>query len=178
MAITFSQMLDQARSRGQIADASKWFEQTFSDLRSPTHSIINKDDRYLTRDLQIGKMYLFHYDPKHKDKLPLYDRFPIIFPFDYAPNGFYGINFHYIPYIQRARLLDSLMSASNSKSMSDKMKLNLSYDILKAIANSKYFLPCIKRYLNNHVRSRFLMIPSSQWAKALFLPLEQFVYKK
>jgi hypothetical protein len=178
MAITFKQMLDQARSRGQIADASTWFQQTFSDLSAPTQAVINKSDRYLTRDLQIGKMYLFHYDPKHKDKLPLYDKFPIIFPFDHAPNGFMGINFHYIPYIQRARLLDSLMSASSSKSMTEAMRLNLSYDVLKAVANSRYFKPCVKRYLNNHVRSRFLLIPPSQWAKALFLPLEQFVYKK
>lgn len=171
-------MLDQARSRGQIADASTWFQQTFSDLKTPTATIINKNDSNLTKNLQIGKMYLFQYDPKLKKTLPLYDRFPLIFPFDHAENGFYGINFHYIPYIQRARLLDSLMSLSSSKAMTESMRLNMNYRLLKSVAKAKYFEPCIKRYLNSHIRSRFLLIPPSQWAKALFLPLEDFVYKK
>ena len=45
----------------------------------------------------IGQLYLFQYDAKWKDILPYWDMWPLIFPFDYAKNGFYGINLHYLP---------------------------------------------------------------------------------
>ena len=30
----------------------------------------------------IGKMFFFEYDPKHKATLPIYDRFPLVFPIE------------------------------------------------------------------------------------------------
>ena len=44
------------------------------------------DDRNIgTRSTpDIGGFYLYQYDPKWKDKLPWYDIFPLVFPFDYA----------------------------------------------------------------------------------------------
>ena len=42
-----------------------------------------QDSRFM-----MGNMYLFAYDPKHKDTLPYYDRFPIIFPINKAKGGF------------------------------------------------------------------------------------------
>lgn len=180
MAITYNQMLKQAIGRGQIADASGWFVDTFSKLNTiNTKSMIRKaDEAMLSSSLTIGKMYLFHYDPKHKDTLPLYDRFPLIFPFDHAPGGFYGINFHYLPYQQRARLLDSIMPLSDTEKFDEKMRLVMSYKLLKSVAKIKLLEPCVKRYLNGHVKSRFLMVPPQEWSKALFLPLDDFVYNK
>ncbi len=176
---TYSQMLKQAVSRGAVKDASDWFFDTFQQLsKLDTRVLINKGEERLTKTVVIGRMYLFHYDPKWKDVLPLYDRFPLIFPFERAEGGFLGINFHYLPYVQRARLLDSLMTLSTNKNFDDKMKLNLSYRLLKSAAKSRLFEPCIKRYLNSHVRSRFLLVPPQEWNKALVLPLEDFVYKK
>ena len=32
----------------------------------------------------IGRMYLFMYDPKWEKKLPWYDVYPLVIPFDYA----------------------------------------------------------------------------------------------
>jgi len=178
MAITYEQMLKQSISKCQIVDASKWFEDTFKNVSRPTDSIIDNAKSGLKSGIQIGKMYLFHYDPKHKKTLPLYDRFPLIFPFDHAESGFYGLNFHYIPYMQRARLLDNLMSLVNDKGLSNDARLNLNYRLLKSVSKAKLFEPCVKRYLNSHVRSRFLQISPSEWAKALMLPLDDFVYRK
>ena len=47
-----------------------------------------------TRDL-IGRMFMFFYDPKTKDTLPFYDRFPLIVMVGPAAGGFYGLNLHY-----------------------------------------------------------------------------------
>lgn len=179
MAQTYQQMLNQAISKGMVADARTWFDTTYRDLSSKsTISVINKGDDRLTKTLTIGKMYLFHYDPKHKATLPLYDRFPLIFPFEHVENGFMGINFHYLPYTQRAILLDNLMSLSSDKTFTDQMRINLSYRLLKGMSKLKSSKECIKKYLNSHVRSRFFYIKPDEWQKAILLPLDEFVYKK
>ena len=122
----------------------------------------------------MGKMYLFNYDPKTKATLPYYDRYPLIFPVQGAPGGFYGINMHYLPYVLRARLMDALYDLSSNERYDERTKLRLSYGILKGAAKYKAFKPTFKRYSSSHVRSRFIEISSSEWDIALFLPLESF----
>ena len=179
MAQTYQQMLNQAISKGKVADAQTWFDTTYQDLSSKsTISVINSGDDRLTKALSVGKMFLFHYDPKYKETLPLYDRFPLIFPFQNVEGGFMGINFHYLPYGQRAALLDNLMVLSNNKTFTDKMRLNMNYRLLSAAARTVSFKECVKKYLNSHVRSRFFYIKPDEWSKALMLPLDDFVYKK
>ena len=68
----------------------------------------------------IGSMQMFFYDPKHKETLPYYDRFPplsiILKP---AKGGFLGLNLHYLPPILRAQFLDALMDNVTSKKSED-----------------------------------------------------------
>lgn len=134
----------------------------------------NQKENRLVSKLMIGRMYLFYYDPKTKEELPYYDRFPLIFPFNRVDDGFYGINMHYLPHVLRARLMDNLYNLANNTKNDDTTRLRLSYEILNASSRYKYFKPCVKHYLNSHVRSRFLWIPADQWKTALFLPLERF----
>ena len=179
MAQTYQQMLNQAISRGMVADAQSWFDTTYQSLSSKSPiNVISKGDDRLTKSLSIGKMYLFHYDPKFKETLPKYDRFPLIFPFERAEGGFLGINFHYLPYGQRAALLDNLMALATSKSFSDSMRVAMNYKLLKSTSKFGLFKDCVKKYLNSHVRSRFFYIKPEEWSKAILLPLDDFVYKK
>ena len=156
--------------------ARKWLQEQATNIRDPKR-IIDRNTRLVPR-IVVGRMYLFYYDPKTKDTLPYYDRFPLIFPFRKVDDGFYGINLHYLPYILRARLMDSLMDLANNKLNDDTTKLKISYQILNASAKFKYFQPCVKHYLNNHVKSRFLWVPAEQWNTALFLPLERFAKRR
>ena len=50
-------------------------------------------------------MYLFQYDAKWKEKLPYWDMFPLILPFDLAKGGFFGVYLDYLPTNDRADLL-------------------------------------------------------------------------
>ena len=68
----------------------------------------------------LGKMYFFSYDPKWKDKLPWYDRFPLIFPIERYNDGFLGINFHYLHPRDRAILMDELKEFLDSVSLTTK----------------------------------------------------------
>jgi hypothetical protein len=123
----------------------------------------------------IGKMYMFSYDPKHKDILPYYDNYPLIFPVEMYSDSFLGINLHYLPPMLRAKLMDALMSTINNKKYDKTTKLVMSYQILKSASKFKYFEPCLKKYLFNHVKSPFVYIAPDEWNIALMLPTERFV---
>ena len=119
-------------------------------------------------------MYGFAYDPKWKKELPYYDQFPLIFPVEFHADGFTAINFHYLPHILRARLMDALYTTVNNKVYDATTKVRISYDILKGVSKFRLFKPTLKKYLRNHIRSNFFQIASNEWDIALFLPTENF----
>ena len=85
-----------------------------------------------------------------------------------------GINLHYLPPVLRARLMDALYQTINNSKYNDTTKLKISYDILASASKYKYFKPCIKHYLWDHVRGNYLNIEPTNWDSALMLPTEQF----
>ena len=121
----------------------------------------------------IGNMYLFQYQAKWADKLPYWDMWPLIFPFDYAKNGFYGINLHYLAPNDRTDLMIRLIKAQGgSGNLTERYKLRLSYDI---ITKFKPAIPCIKRYLFGQVRGTGMYgIGGEDWSYAAALPLQKF----
>jgi hypothetical protein len=179
----FTNILQQGRTdrkttgiiRPGTDEARDWYRDLALTIRSvQVDTIIRKNQQYNRSFVRPGFMYLFNYDPKMKDELPYYDRFPLVFPFEADGDGFLGMNLHYIPPLYRARLMDNLYDLTNNSRFDETTKLRASYSMLKSAARYKYFKPCVKRYLNSHVRSKFLLIPSNEWDLALFLPLERF----
>ena len=98
---------------------------------------------------------------------------PLIFPFDYAKNGFYGINLHYLAPNDRTDLMIRLIKAQGgSGNLTERYRLKLSYDI---ITKFKPAIPCIKRYLFGQVRGKGLYgIGGEDWSYAAALPLQKF----
>ena len=121
----------------------------------------------------IGRMYLFQYKAKWDEILPYWDMWPLIFPFDYAKNGFYGINLHYLAPNDRTDLMIRLIKAQGgSGNLTERYKLRLSYDI---ITKFKPAIPCIKRYLFGQVRGTGMYgIGGEDWSYAAALPLQKF----
>ena len=83
----------------------QWYRNRIRELGTPTQSELIRDGKIAGR-FHIGRLNMFVYDPKYKNKLPYYDTFPLVLPIERYDNGFLGINFHYLPYALRARLLD------------------------------------------------------------------------
>lgn len=158
--------------------ARDWFRAQAETVAGVNREQLLKDQKNTKMALEptdsIGRMYMFFYDPKHKDTLPYYDRFPMIFPINWRNNGFLGINLHYISPYLRAKLMDSLYETANNQKYDDTTKLKLSYQMLNKAIKFQYFKPCVKQYLNSHVQSKFLQVPIESWDTALMLPTEQF----
>ena len=72
-------------------------------------------------------MNLFGYDPKHKDRLPYYDTFPLIFPLEPAKGGFIGLNFHYLKPGARVAFLRSLANTTTDKKFDKKTRYNINW---------------------------------------------------
>lgn len=109
---------------------------------------------------------MFSYVPKYIDSLPVFDRFPLVLPFNIAPNGFYALNLHYIPIKYRAMLLDRLLDTANLKTN----KLKLSWQILNNYSRIDIGQYATHRYLLNHITSPFRLVQISDYAKAIMLP--------
>lgn len=132
-------------------------------------------DRELQRtQIMVGRMYFFRYDPKTKDTLPYWDIYPIVIPIEPYRNGFLGLNLHYIYPKDRLILLTQLQNFATASKGVENTRLRLSYPILKAYHQAYRAKPCIKRYLYNHVMSRFSQIPGNEWNIAAALPVQQF----
>jgi|TARA_R110000796_G_scaffold64934_3_gene150195 hypothetical protein len=176
VAVLFDKILAQGVRAGQIPARTKsartWFRDTAKKVTITPSALMKEDRTQLKNRAAIGKMYFFFYDPKHKKTLPYYDRFPLIFKVQNVPGGFHGLNMHYLPLPLRARLMDTLYELASNTKYDEGTKLKLTYQVLQGV--SKYYKPTFKMYLNEHVRSRFLEISSTDWDMALFLPLEQF----
>jgi hypothetical protein len=142
------------------------------------NDVMNDSSRLITsiRPQDIGKMIMYYYDPKLKDKLPYYDRFPLVIPLEIYKDGFLGLNLHYLPPEYRARLMDSLYASVYPKknTITDSKKIAITYRLLAQVSRNRLFEPCVKRYLYTHLRSRLFVVPPEDWDVAIFLPTQRF----
>lgn len=157
-------------------ESREWFRRKIGSLRGGELRRINRNSLMKSSELElmgraaIGNMFMFFYDPKHKDTLPYYDSFPLVIPFSPAEKGFLGLNLHYIPPILRAKLLEGLLETTNNRMFNESTKFSINYKKLKSASNLKFFKPCVKHYLTSQVRSRFAKVDPVEWEIATFLP--------
>ena len=77
MATVFDKILDTTTG----PKSYDWYRKKVSSMTTPgARSLINKGKATLRP--KYGIMNLFGYDPKHKDRLPYYDSFPLILPLE------------------------------------------------------------------------------------------------
>lgn len=177
----FDNILIQGARQGIIpartVAARDWYRSAAGKLTSnitPGSFEKRTDEARKVSSMEFGYMYAFKYDPKMKKELPYYDTFPLIFPVRMDSDGFLGINFHYLPPVLRAKLMNALYSTLTNKKYDDTTKVRISYSILQSASKYKYFKPMLKKYLRSHVRSQFLEVQVNEWDIAIFLPTESF----
>ena len=166
--------------KAKSGEAIKWFKKIVKQTQRAAFPAATGRKEFtgersigVTRKPLIGRMYLFQYKAKWDEILPYWDMWPLIFPFDYAKNGFYGINLHYLAPNDRTDLMIRLIKAQGgSGNLTERYRLKLSYDIITKFKPAK---PCIKRYLFGQVRgSGMYGIGGEDWSYAAALPLQKF----
>jgi len=166
--------------KGLKQKATDWYHDKIEKIAdtsfrlNPTYEKLEKRNEKVAV-LVPGKMYMFAYDPKYKATLPLYDKFPLVFPYALTDNGFIGLNLHYLSGNARLALMNQLTIIY---AMNPKRYDRLSWEFLKNASVFPGSRDCIHRYLWTHVRSPFLDIKHEDWVVASQLPVEQFVYNR
>jgi len=175
MATTTNPFLSIRNNAGETVKSVNWYQEQVKSLRGLTPNKLMQNSPELVTQVLPGRMYFFVYDAKHKDTLPYWDKFPLVLPFKKVPDGFLGINLHYLPYMVRFKLLGALHVLAVDKTMSESNRLRLSWQLLESSTKFSPVKACVKHYLNSHVHSRFLLIKYPDWVTASQLPVERFV---
>ena len=171
MATEFIQrVLDE--TRGQERSVS-WFRKKIREFggnpRSISLDLVREGKR--SRTLFLGRLNMFFYSPKYKDKLPYYDRFPLVLPLEKYREGFMGINMHYLPIPLRTRLLDKLYEFSNNDKFDSTTRLTATYNRMRNIPLVK---PTLHKYLYDFVETSFRRIDVDEFIVAALLPVQRF----
>lgn len=180
MAISKLTTLAKEHSQAELERLSKdslsWLKEKIGEIRSPASVAlgISREKSRQTTTFKLGRLYCFYYDPKGKDDLPYYDRFPMVLVLDRYQDGFLGLNLHYLPYRYRVAFLRKLLKYAVLNQDDEIQRLRITYDILTASKRLREFQPCIKRYLFGHIKSKLLTIQPNEWEIATLLPLHQF----
>ena len=157
-----------------------WFTKKITELKNPVSmvkGIAREKSRYV-RSFIKGRLYFFLYDPKTKDELPYYDRFPLVLVLEKYDDGFLGLNLHYLPVKYRILFLRKLMQFAVLDDQDEIKRMRVTYDILNASKRFREFKPCVKRYLFPHIKSRILAVQPDEWETAMYLPVHQFKGEK
>ena len=156
-----------AKGRPRSTD---WFRDIIKEFGQTGAMDLIRDGK-LKRTPFFGRLNMFFYDPKLKTKLPYYDTFPLVLPLERYPDGFLGINFHYLPINLRIRLLDRMVDFSNNTEFDESTTLDVDYTGVKGIRLVK---PTLKRYLSGRVKTNFRRIDADEFTVATLLPVQRF----
>ena len=171
-ATTFERLLKRSPGSGQ--DSLNWFRDNVTRMRTAPERLFRENRDNMTMQPLNGKIYLFQYDPKTKERMKYYDRFPLVLKIKRMQGGFLGLNFHYLHYKQRAMLMNALYDYVSDDKLDDDTRIRITYQILKGNSRTRFFKPALKRYLKSHLQSRFLEIKPEYWNAAIMLPIARF----
>ena len=157
--------------QGNTLRSAQWYRNAVSLITDKVSQNKLLSQGRLNARPSLGRMNMFVYDPKYRQTLPFYDTFPLVLPLEPIKGGFMGLNFHYLPYPLRFRLLERMQRFATNAKFDSSTKLLATYDDVKSI---RLIRPAIKKYLYNNVRTRFRRIDTDEMAIAVYLPVADF----
>lgn len=126
----------------------------------------------------IGNLYFYKYDPKHKDKLSIYDRYPMTFPIKMYGNGFLGLNMHYLPMGARRSFVQRV---NDYRASSPEARIDVNQELFNELTRTKRIYDMVPgtvhRYLYKQMKSRFITILPEEYEMAVQLRIDEWVIK-
>ena len=155
-------------------DSLQWFQTNVRDIRRVPSSLLKENQNFVTR-FELGKMYMFMYDAKTKDKLKYYDYFPITICLKRYSTGFMGVNLHYLSPKYRALLMDGLYEFY--REIEDESYFQIKYPTIKSVSKLRWAKPCFKQYQYSYIDSRIVEVRPEHMDMAVMLPSQRFISK-
>ena len=105
----------------------------------------------VTDDVMVGDFFIFEYDPKYRQFLKHWDKYPLVLVMNIYDNGFLGANLHYTT--QKQRMI-----------------------IAKKFLNRNVSIPSklLHRYIFNRADNLFFKVPEKELVEFAALPIEEF----
>ncbi len=171
-------ILEQVRiARGDASRSVQWYQEQVRQVVGTAYNGAQFQREYaenMTTRMLPGRMYLIHYaNPVTRDKLPYYDMFPLILPFNIESSTVTALNFHYLHPVQRIILLEKL-SRFKVGNTDIATRIRADWDILKNFSRFREVAPAVKKYKKSLIKGRLLFIQPDDWTTAAMLPTEQF----
>ena len=173
MASLFTDIVGSAPEEleSRTLDSLQWFQRNVRDIRRTPSSLMKENQNFVTR-FELGKMYMYMYDPKGRDKLKYYDYFPITICLKRYATGFMGINLHYLSPKYRALLMDGLYEYY--KEIEGNSYFQIRYPTVKSVSRLRWAKPCIKQYQYGYLDSRIVEVLPEHMDMAVMLPSQRF----
>lgn len=131
--------------------------------------ILSDKDRNLKRRL-LGQVVLFRYKPSSQVKF--FDRYPLVIITNITGSGFSGINLHYIPPMDRMRMILLMGSLLFNRKETDIQKIRVK---VLSLLNKKIFAKYYGTVFNNYTTKNILGKPKittpEEWTNFAFLPV-------
>lgn len=170
----YAKMLDiDSRERQSLIWFSTIVRDMYGDSKIDEKMLVDEIMGEVTEDRKPGKLYMFKYNAKWKDRLPYWDAFPLVVTLDYGRKYILGLNLHYLPPTYRNVLFQNMLKYATNKKLDGRTRLKLTYDMLKSMSKLRFFRPCIKKYLRRRIKKEAI-IPPRYWNIAVNLPVENF----
>jgi hypothetical protein len=149
-------LADKAHLSDGTLRSKEWFRKLVAS-ESTINGIEKLSENFKTpRKISPGSLVFFEYFPKTKDKLPFWDRYPLVFLTNVESSGWSGLNVHYLHPKQRARMFYEFQKYGNSF---------LDFELSRKI---------IRKYIAKNAVRKPKEIPQSMWEIAIQLPFENF----
>ncbi len=156
--------------------AVQWFRQSLADIRKkklgkPTdyEPLLLDKSRNVGRKLR-GQVLLFRYRPDSKTKF--YDRYPVIIVLEVTGSQIIGLNLHYVPPMDRIKLILLMNSLLYNQKETNLQKTRLKiFSLLNKKVFAKYMGAAINRYTVKNIAGKPKLTTPEEWSYLAFLPV-------
>lgn len=159
-------------------NAKNWFRNKLQNvIYGKDDNEIEENTNYIGMQSRIvdpfGRLSFFIYQAENDEKLPYWDAAPLTLFYGEDDAHMYGMNFHYVHPMIRAKilsgLLDYMVNANNERAY-----IAVTYKMMKSLSTHRYIKPCIKTYLKTNFRTPPVVIKPEFWHNAIMLPTAQW----
>jgi hypothetical protein len=117
-----------------------------------------------------GQVLLFRYIPKSKDRI--FDRYPLVIVTGISGSMFSGINLHYIPPMDRFKMILLMNNLLYNYNERDPQKVRVKIlSLLNKKIFAKYYGTVFNNYLPKNIMGKPKITTPEEWTNFAFLPV-------